>query len=197
MSEETVQQQQKRAELQKIVLGIEKQVETWDSVVTQSTQSLAALCNVSARRIASTEGVGTRSSSTSASTATRVSDIAKLEHYMSQLTRSLELLRDIADKLSKTATMAAECFSKTTDDEFAFTRRTATDPSTIELLEIAMHAAAVHEKEYWRKKSIIEAIDFDRPDLLDVALSSWSSDSSINKTKIKSMLRRSKGFSTS
>ena len=184
---ETPAQQQKRVDLQKIVQGIEKHVDAWDSVVSQSTQTLSAICNVSVRKITS-----------SSSSTNPVTEIAKLEHYMSQMVRSLELLRDIADKLSQISLSASECFSKqpssSTEDQ---TRRTSSDPSPIELLEVAMYAASCHEREYWKKKSIISSIDFDNPEILDTALTSWSSDSSIDKQRLKSMLRRSRGFSTS
>lgn len=40
-----------RDDVQKIVLGIEKYVDSWNALVSQSTQSFGALCNVVARRI--------------------------------------------------------------------------------------------------------------------------------------------------
>lgn len=40
-----------RDDVQKIVLGIESYVESWNALVSQSTQSFGALCNVVARRI--------------------------------------------------------------------------------------------------------------------------------------------------
>jgi hypothetical protein len=125
----------RRSELQRCAMGVERLVEQWESVVQSSTQAFGALCNVAARRVAARETAAAAGAKGGSGPGT--AEAAKLEHYMAALVRALELLRDTADKLARSAGAAAEAYAKPGGHEptDAPTARTATDASALDILE--------------------------------------------------------------
>ena len=209
-----------RDDVQKVVLGLEKHVDAWNALVSQSTQSFGALCNVVARRItkAATQEQQQQQQSQSqsqqqqqkqeqnecpegnadvAAALDRRTDAGKLEYYMGSLVKTLDLLRGLADQMAKVVGAAYTCYMKDAQKTLDIvTQRTAFHPSAVDLLEAAQYIASVHEREYWAKAGILRAIDYANPETLDVYLQRWAQDPDKDAAKVKALLQRNKGLAT-
>lgn len=213
-----------RDDVQKIVLGIETHVDSWNALVSQSTQSFGALCNVVARRITKAatyeqqeqqqkhqphiqqqqqqhqerqEGAFIEGDTEVIATMDRRTDVGKLEYYMASLVRTLDLLRSLADKMAGVVGSAYGCYMKYKEKNLDIvTQRSAFQPSALDLLEAAQYIAAVHEREYWAKAAILKAIDYGNPETLDVYLQKWAQDPDKDAAKVKALLQRNRGLAT-
>lgn len=211
-----------RDDVQKVVLGIEKHVDSWNALVSQSTQSFGALCNVVARRITKAatqeqqeqqqkqqpmtqqqqqngqqDGGFIEGDADIIATMDRRTDVGKLEYYMGSLVRTLDLLRGLADQMAKVVGSAYACYMRDKEKTLDIaTQRSAFQPSALDLLESVQYIAAAHEREYWAKAAILKSIDYGNPETLDVYLQKWAQDPDKDAAKIRALLQRNKGLAT-